>query len=236
MDTPLLTLTGIFLGYFVLQIIGNAVKLSFSRDMPRVQMISFGASMASHAYLILGSLITALVMGLDFRVGLPKLSPDVLLLLLGLIIYLFIFLLDVYLRLVMRRRRPGALLDVDEQLIITPQSSTTWELALFNFVLLRGFAYEVFLRGFALTVLMSVFDNNPIAPVIIVIVMEFLLRPIGERLVPTVIISLLLSVIFLSLWASGGLLVTIIIRIIGNYIVSLYMVYLTFKGSGESKA
>jgi hypothetical protein len=38
MDTPLLTLVGIFLGYFVLQIIGNAVKISYRRDLPRVQM------------------------------------------------------------------------------------------------------------------------------------------------------------------------------------------------------
>jgi hypothetical protein len=233
MDSPLLTLIGVFLGYFVLQIIGNAAMLSFRRDISRLQLAAFGASMASHAYLILGPLVAAVVLGLDFRVGLPGLAPDAYLFVLGLVIYLLIFLLDVYLRLVLRRRHPTTLLDVDEQLIITPLSPASWELALFNFVLLKGFAYEVFLRGFALTVLMGVFPDSPVIPIIIVAVMEFLLRPLGERLVPTVIISVLLSVIF---WASSGLLVTIIIRVVGNYIVSLYMVYLTFKGGGESKA
>lgn len=233
MDPLTTTLSGVFLGYFVLQLCANACKLSFRRDPSMVSIAAFAASMVSHAYLILASLAAAIVLELDFRVKLPALTPDVYLLVLGLIIYMLIFLLDVYLRLVLHRRRPTTMLDVDEHFIITPRSPALWELALFNFVLLKGFAYEVFLRGFALTVLMGVFSDSPAIPIIIVAVMEFLLRPLGERLVPTIIISILLSVVF---WASSGLLVTIIIRVVGNYIVSLYMVYLTFKGGGESTA
>ncbi len=233
MEPVTTTLAGVFLGYFALHICGNAVKLSFRRDPSLASIAAFAASMASHAYLILASLAAAIVLGLDFCVNVPVLTPDVYLLVLGLVIYLLIFLLDVYLRLVLRRRRPTTMLDVDEYFIITPRSPALWELALFNFVLLKGFAYEVFLRGFALTVLMGVFADSPAVPIIIVAAMEFLLRPLGERLVPAVIISILLSVVFC---ASSGLLVTIIIRVVGNYIVSLYMVYLTFKGSSDREA
>ena len=99
-------------------------------------------------------------------------------------------------------------------------------------MLLKGFAYEVYLRGFALTTLMAVSDN-PVLSIFIVAVMEFLLRPHGERLVPVVIVSALLSVIF---YASSGLIVTIIIRVVGNYILSLYLVYLTLKQDNGSQA
>ena len=231
MPPSLISLIILFVAYFGIQFVGNALKLAAGQDRGRMQTISFGASMFSHAFLIIASLAVALLFSLDFRVGLPSPLPDIVLLVLGLVIYLFVFLLDIYLRLVMRHRQPTTILDVDEQYIISPPSPTAWELALFNFVLLKGFAYEIFLRGFALTTLTALTDNPALA-ICIVAVIEFLLRPHGERLVPTIIASVMLSVIY---YATSGLIVTIIIRVVGNYFLSLYMVYLTFKGNGEKK-
>jgi hypothetical protein len=154
-------------------------------------------------------------------------------LVLGLVIYLLVFLLDVYMRLVLKKRRGTlSILDVDESFIVAPPSAAMWELALFNFVLLKGFAYEVYLRGFALTTLMAATDS-PVLAIFLVAVIEFLLRPHGERLVPVVIVSALLSVVF---YASSGLIVTIIIRVVGNYILSLYLVYLTIKQDNGGEA
>ncbi len=232
MPLELVSLIIIFVAYFGVQFGGNVLKLAVGQDTARIQNVAFGASMFSHAFLIIGSLAAALLLSLDFRVGLPSPMPDIVLLVLGLVIYLFVFLLDIYLRLVMRHRRPTTILDVDEQYIISPPGPSAWELALFNFVLLKGFAYEIFLRGFALTTLTALTDSPALA-ISIVAVMEFLLRPHGERLVPTIIASVLLSVIY---YATNGLIVTIIIRVVGNYFLSLYMVYLTFKGNGEKRA
>lgn len=231
MPPSFISLIIVFVAYFGIQLVGNALKLAVRQDRGRMQAMAFGASMSSYAFLIIASLAVALLLSLDFRVGLPSPLPDIVLLVLGLVIYLFVFLLDIYLRLVMRHRRPTTILDVDEQYIISPPSPSAWELALFNFVLLKGFAYEVFLRGFALTTLTTLTDNPALA-ICIVAIMEFLLRPHGERLVPTVIASVMLSVIY---YATNGLIVTIIIRVVGNYFLSLYMVYLTFKGNGETK-
>lgn len=224
LPNELAALLGVLILYFILQVVGNMLKLS--RKGAIANAIAFYSSLVSNAYLVLVSLAIALLMALDFRVKMPGMYPDMLLLVLGLVIYLLVFLLDVYLRLVLKKRRGTlSILDVDESFIIAPPNAAMWELALFNFVLLKGFAYEVYLRGFALTTLMAVSDN-PVLAIFIVAVLEFLLRPHGERLVPVVIVSALLSVIF---YASSGLIVTIIIRVVGNYILSLYLVYLTLK-------
>ncbi len=231
LSNELTVLLGVLVVYFIIQVAGNMLKLS--REGAIAGAVAFYSSLASNAYLVLASLAAALLMALDFRVKLPAVYPDMMLLALGLVIYLLVFLLDVYLRLVLKKQRGTlSILDVDESFIVSPPNAATWELALFNFVLLKGFAYEVYLRGFALTTLMAVSDN-PVLSIFIVAVMEFLLRPHGERLVPVVIVSALLSVIF---YASSGLIVTIIIRVVGNYILSLYLVYLTLKQDNGSQA
>jgi len=226
--TPVMAnLVFIFALYFVLQLAANALKLAFRGDPAHMQTVGFASSIVSYAYLILAPLSAALVYSLDFRVNIPTLLPDLVLLVLGLLVFLFVLLLDIHLRLVLRRDRT-AILDVDEQYIISPPGPAVWELALFNYVLLKSFAYEIFLRGFALTTLLALTDQ-PVAAICIVAVLEFLLRPHGERLVPTLIVSALFSIIY---YATSGLLVTIIIRAVGSYFLSLYMVYLTLKGKG----
>ena len=231
LSNELAALLGVLIFYFILQIAGNTLKLS--RRGPAAAAIAFYSSLVSNAYLVLVSLAIALLMALNFRVKMPGMYPDMLLLVLGLVIYLLVFLLDVYLRLVLKKQRGTlSILDVDESFIVAPPNAAMWELALFNFVLLKGFAYEVYLRGFALTTLMAVTDN-PVLAIFLVAVLEFLLRPHGERLVPVVIVSALLSVVF---YASSGLIVTIIIRVVGNYILSLYLVYLTIKQDNGGQA
>jgi hypothetical protein len=231
LSNELAALLGVLILYFILQIVGNTLKLSRSGTVAAA--IAFYSSLVSNAYLVLASLALALLMALDFRVKMPGMYPDMLLLVLGLVIYLLVFLLDVYMRLVLKKRRGTlSILDVDESFIVAPPSAAMWELALFNFVLLKGFAYEVYLRGFALTTLMAATDS-PVLAIFLVAVIEFLLRPHGERLVPVVIVSALLSVVF---YASSGLIVTIIIRVVGNYILSLYLVYLTIKQDNGGEA
>jgi hypothetical protein len=231
LSNELAALLGVLILYFILQIVGNTLKLSRSGAVAAA--IAFYSSLVSNAYLVLASLALALLMALDFRVKMPGMYPDMLLLVLGLVIYLLVFLLDVYMRLVLKKRRGTlSILDVDESFIVAPPSAAMWELALFNFVLLKGFAYEVYLRGFALTTLMAATDS-PVLAIFLVAVIEFLLRPHGERLVPVVIVSALLSVVF---YASSGLIVTIIIRVVGNYILSLYLVYLTIKQDNGGEA
>ena len=201
-------------------------------------VIAFTSAFTSNVYLVVASLVIAVVAGLDFRVEIPRLYPELPLILVGVVAVFLILLSDLYVRLVLRRRLGQQLLmDAEETYLLLPVSVGSWEMAFFNFLVLKPFGYELFVRGLSIAVLLPVFHDwswqSQFAAVIaLAAIIELLLKPDSQRIVSTITVSVTLSIIFL---ASNGIVVTLIIRILASVLLSLYLLHLAMRAAGAAE-
>jgi len=225
-------------GYFAIQLLFNLAKLGV-RGQKRVQhSIAFASAVTSNIYLVAASLVVAVIAGLDFRVEIPRLFPDLPLILVGILALFLTLLSDLYIRLVLRRRLGQQLLmDAEETFLLLPVSVATWEMAFFNFLVLKPFGYELFIRGLSIAALLPVFKDWPwqsqfAAVIVLSAVVELLLKPDGQRVVSAAIVSVTLSIIFL---ASSGIVITLLIRVLASALISLYLLHLAMRVAGAGK-
>lgn len=225
-------------GYFAIQLLFNLAKLG-ARGRKRVQhVVAFASAVTSNVYLVVVALVIAVVAGLDFRVEIPRLYPDLPLIVVGVLALFLTLLSDLYIRLVLRRRLGQQLLmDAEETYLLLPTGIGSWEVAFFNFLVLKPFGYELFVRGLTIAVLLPLFhdwswQSRFAAVIVLVVVIEHLLKPDRQRLVPTIIVSVTLSIIFL---ASSGIVVTLLIRVLASALLSLYLLHLAMRVAGSGR-
>ncbi len=227
----------IFGVYLAIQISFNLAKLILKAKNLQALYLAFSSSLISNLWLIASSLTAFLVFGVKMRVEIPRPYPDVPLILFALIICFFIMLIDSYLRLVVRRRLGQKMLvESEEALFLYPTTLGVWELAFFNLAVIKPVAFELFMRGLVLGSLIIMFESmNTLSAstlaVVITAIVEFILRPNPERLANTIILSIILSVVYLA--SVGGVISTVIVRLLASVLLSLYFVHLVIKASGR---
>lgn len=227
-------------GYLLLNAGFNLAKTLVRRGGAiRALRISFASALLSNSWLVASTLVVSIAFGRELRVGMPALYPDLFLIFIGLLVLFVVMLIDFYLRMVVRRRLGlQIILEAEEGLFFYPGSVAAWELALFNFSILKPFAYELFLRGMVLATVIELTSSLNIAAsyilsVAVIAFIEFILQPNPERAVATVITSFTLSMIYLA--SAGGVVSSIITRVSASILLSLYLMHLVLRAMSEER-
>ncbi len=237
---PTWTWLVILLGvYLFLQIVFNILKTFWVKDERRALLIGFISSIVSYLWLISAVLVITLTLGYELRAEVPQFYPDFLLIIIAFLICFVVSLVDFYVRMVIRRKLgQTVMVDAEEGYFLTPTSVGAWELAFFNLAILKPFAYELFVRGIALVAFLELTNQwnvflSYLFALILTSFVEFMLKPRADSFLPILIISAILSIVFLA--SSGGIISTIIVRVSSSILLSLYFMHLVFKLTAEGK-
>ncbi len=222
-------------GYLLIQVVFNGIRVLRGNRKANAIRTGFLATLISYLWLVIAVLTVSVAFGYQLPVDKPGIYPDILLIIFGFLLVFLVLLIDFYFRMVVKRKLGLQLfVDAEEALFLLPSTLGTWEIAFFNFAVLKPFAYELFLRGMMLPTIVEMtgawsIGVSYLTAAAVTCVVEFLLKPAPDRVISTILVSVMLTIIFLA--SPGGIVAPIIVRVSASILLSLYFMHLVLRAS-----